>query len=83
MHAPEPIHLTELQHQLAVAQAAHERVTIQCFKQNGEIILLQNWLVLGQHFRGGTHRFINPANGQIRCITDIFILEYNSHKIYL
>ncbi|WP_256327320.1 hypothetical protein [Segatella bryantii] len=43
----------------------------------------KGWLVKSGHWRGGTHRLINPQNRQIREVRDCCIFEFMGHEIYM
>lgn len=79
-----PIHLTEMKKQLDIARIRAQLVYIRCWElKSGDIIDYQGWLVIGSHWRGGTHRLKNPVNGQVRMVRDITIFDYMGHEIYL
>lgn len=81
---PKPIHITEMRRQLDIAAIRSQRVNLRCWKlSTGEILEYKGWLVKGGHWRGGTHRLINPQNRQIRKVRDICIFEFMGHEIYL
>ena len=79
-----PIYLTEMKKQLDIARIRAQLVNIRCWElKSGDIIDYQGWLVIGSHWRGGTHRLKNPVNGQVRMVRDITIFDYMGHEIYL
>lgn len=79
-----PIHLTEIKKQLDIAKIRAQLVNLRCWElKSGDIIDYRGWLVIGSHWRGGTHRLKNPVNGQIRMVRDITIFEFMGHEIYL
>ena len=79
-----PIHFTEMKKQLDIAKIRAQLVNLRCWElKSGDIIDYRGWLVIGSHWRGGTHRLKNPVNGQIRMVRDITIFEFMGHEIYL
>lgn len=79
-----PIHYTEMRKQLDIARIRGQRVRLRCWKlSTGDILSLDGWLVRGGHWHGGTHRFFNPANNQIRELRDICIFEFMGSEVYL
>ncbi|MGM9724337.1 MAG: maintenance system killer protein [Prevotella sp.] len=79
-----PIHITEMRKQLDIAAIRAQAVNLRCWKlSTGDIIEYKGWLVKSGHWRGGTHKLINPENHQIREVRDICIFEYMGHEIYL
>lgn len=79
-----PIHITEMRKQLDVAAIYSQTVNLKCWKlSTGDIIEYNGWLVKNGHWRGGTHRLVNPDNRQIREVRDICIFEFMGHEIYL
>ena len=78
-----PIHFTEMKKQLDIAKIRAQLVNLRCWElKSGDIIDYRGWLVIGSHWRGGTHRLKNPVNGQIRMVRDITIFEFMGHEIY-
>ena len=70
--------------QLDIAKIRAQLVNLRCWElKSGDIIEYRGWLVIGSHWRGGTHRLKNPVNGQIRMVRDITIFEFMGHEIYL
>lgn len=81
---PKPIHYTEMRKQLDIARIRGQQVKLRCWKlSTGDILELDGWTVKGGHWHGGTHRFLNPRNGQIRELRDISIFEYMGSEVYL
>lgn len=79
-----PIHLTVMKKELDIARIRSQTVNLRCWEiGTGNIIDYEGWLVKGGHWRGGTHRLLNPDNGQIRMVRDICIFEFMGHEIYL
>jgi hypothetical protein len=82
MHYP-AIHINDMRRQMDICRIMNRRVDIWAWRSTGETIHYDGWLVKGGHWRGGVHRLMNPDNGQIRAVPDIFIFKFNKHSIYL
>lgn len=79
-----PMHITEVQKKLDVARIYEQTVDIWAWeKSTGDIIHYQGWLVIGSHWRGGTHNLRNPLNGEIRQVRDINIFKFSGHEVYV
>ncbi len=79
-----PIHTMEMRRQLDTARIYLQTVSLRFWKlSTGDIVELRGWIVKNGHWRGGTHTFLNPANGEMRKVRDITIFEYMNHEIYL
>lgn len=79
-----PIHITEMRRQLDIAAIRKQLVNLKCWKlKTGDIIEYKGWLVKSGHWRGGTHRLINPKNRQIREVRDVCIFEFMGAEIYM
>lgn len=77
------MHITEMQRHLDTAKIWNQTVNLEYWKKDGTIIHLNGWLVIGSHWRGGTHNLRNPANGEVRKVRDINIFKFNNHEIYV
>lgn len=77
------MHITEMQKHLDTAKVWSQTVNVDYWKKDGSIIHLHGWLVIGSHWRGGTHNLRNPSNGEIRKVRDINIFKFNNHEIYV
>lgn len=80
-----PIHKSEMQKQLDIAAIRGQLVNLRCWKlSTGDILEYNGWLVKSGHWRGGTHRLVNPHNRQIiREVRDCCIFEFMGHEIYM
>ena len=79
-----PIHIKEMRERMDIAAIRSQTVNLRCWKlSSGDIVEYKGWLVKGGHWRGGTHKLINPANGQIREVRDTTVFEFMGHEIYL
>lgn len=66
------------------ARIDNELIQLKAWKlSNGEIIELNGWWVLSSHWRGGTHTFKNPANGEMRTLRDVTIHEFMGREVYM
>ncbi len=82
--AKKPIHKSEMLKALDHARIDNVLVKLKAWKlSNGEEIELDGWWVMSSHWRGGTHMFKNPANGQIREIRDVTIHEFMGREVYM
>lgn len=77
------MHITEMQKRLDTAKIWCQTVNLEYWKKDGTIINLNGWLVIGSHWRGGTHNMRNPVNGEVRKVRDINIFKFNNHDIYV
>lgn len=80
-----PIHINEMRKQMDIARIRGQQVNLDCWElKTGDIINYRGWLVVGSHWRGGTHRLMNPRNRkQIRMVRDITIFRFMDQPIYL
>lgn len=77
------LHINAVRQFLDECIESRDRVDITAMTTHGAVVLYTGWLVIGSHFRGGTHRLKNPVNGQIRSVPDILIFTVNNHPVYL
>ena len=81
---PKPIHYNDMRRELDVARIRRQTVNLRCWKiSTGDILTFDGWLVIGSHWRGGTHRLLNPANRQIREIRDCTIFQFLGREVYM
>lgn len=79
-----PIHINDMRKALDIAAIRNQTVNLKCWKiSTGDILTYDGWLVKSGHWRGGTHRLINPRNRQIREVRDVCIFEFMGHEIYM
>lgn len=81
--APRAIHINELRRTLDVCRIDRARVDVECWAMDGRILHYKDWLVKSGSWRQGTHNLLNPLNGQVRKVRDVFIFRLNGHPVYL
>lgn len=55
-----PIHFTEMKKRLDICKIRNQLVNLRCWElKSGDIINYEGWMVIGSHWRGGTHRLKN------------------------
>lgn len=77
------LHLKDAQKFLDECTRNNETVSLTALKRDGSIIRFDGWRVTGSWWRGGTHRLLNPASGEIRQVRDILIFSINDHPVYI
>lgn len=77
------MHFTEMQHLIAIAEEHRQTLNIKAWTAEGKINEYNGWMVHHQYWRKGYVRLRNPANGEIRLVPEIYILEVNGYSIYL
>lgn len=77
------IHISEVQRQLDVARIYSQTVNLKAYATDGTAIEYKGWIVKGGYWTGGWHRIMNPVNGEIRTVPDIFIFEFMGKEVYL
>jgi hypothetical protein len=60
-----------------------QTVNVEAWTSDGNINKYEGWLVYGRYWQGCTHKLVNPVNGQIRAVCDIFIFKINNLQVYL
>jgi hypothetical protein len=82
--AKEAYHINYVLERMDLAVKYKQQVRLKAWKkENGEVVDYYGWIPTGSHWRGGIHRLLNPANGEIRAVIDVLIFEYNQHPVYL
>lgn len=76
-------HITEVLRLLAKAERDRSTVNLRAWTTDGETIDYTGWLVAGSSWRGGFHRLVNPANGEVRTVPDIYIHQFLGLPVYL
>lgn len=76
-------HLTEVLRLLAKAERDHSTINLRAWTTDGETVDYTGWLVGGSSWRGGFHRLVNPANGEVRTVPDIYIHQFLGLPVYL
>lgn len=77
------MHFTEMQHLIAIAEEHRQTLNVKAWNSEGKINEYNGWLIHHQYWRKGYVRLRNPANGEIRLVPEIYILEVNGYSIYL
>lgn len=83
MKVEEGIYLKDAQNFMADAQIRRETLSIRACTRDGRVIDYDQWLVIGQYMKEGTHRLKNPRSNQIRKVIDVLIISINNHPVYL
>ena len=68
---------------LDIASINKETVNVDAWASDGTIIHYEGWQVLGRYWKGNIHKLVNPVNGQIRAVKDIYIFRINGLTVYL
>ena len=76
-------HLNEVCRLMDVARIYHQTVNISAWEETGNIVEYNGWYVSSSTWIKGWHRLLNPANGQIRTVPDIYIFKFNGHPVHL
>ena len=78
------IHFNDAMYALDMAREHGQPVNIRAWEgMTGNILDYKGWKVSSSNWKKGWHRLINPVNGQIRTVPDIFIFEVNGLAVYL
>ncbi len=76
-------HLTEVLRLLAKAERDRSTINLKAWTSDGRVIDYSGWLVKGGSWRGGFHRLVNPANGEVRTVPDIYIFNFLGKPVFL
>lgn len=79
----EALHINYVLEQMDLAAKYRQRVSVKAWKKDGNGVEYAGWIPTSGHWRGGIHRLMNPANGEIRAVIDVLIYEFNGHQVYL
>ena len=77
------MHFTEMRHLIAIAEEHRQTLNVKAWTTEGKVNEYNGWIVHHQYWRKGYVRLRNPANGEIRLVPEIYILEVNGYSIYL
>lgn len=77
------MHFTEMQQLIAIAEEHRQTLNVKAWTTEGKVNEYNGWIVHHQYWRKGYVRLRNPANGEIRLVPEIYILEVNGYSIYL
>lgn len=81
--AKQAYHINDVCLLLDKAKADEAVVNLQAWTSDGRVIDYSGWLVKGGSWRGGFHRLVNPANGEVRTVPDIYIFSFLGKPVYL
>lgn len=76
-------HINDVCLLLDKAKADEAAVNLQAWTSDGRVIDYSGWLVKGGSWRGGFHRLVNPANGEVRTVPDIYIFSFLDKPVFL
>ena len=76
-------HINDVCLLLDKAKADEAVVNLQAWTSDGRVIDYSGWLVKGGSWRGGFHRLVNPANGEVRTVPDIYIFSFLGKPVFL
>ena len=76
-------HINEVLKLLDRARQDGSTVNLRAWTSEGEAVDYTGWLVRGSSWRGGFHRLVNPANGEVRTVPDIYIFNFLGLPVYL
>lgn len=76
-------HINDVCLLLDKAKAEEAAVNLQAWTSDGRVIDYSGWLVKGGSWRGGFHRLVNPANGEVRTVPDIYIFNFLGKPVFL
>ena len=76
-------HINEVLRLLDKAQLDHATVRLSAWTSEGKAVSYDGWLVKGGSWRGGFPRLVNPANGEVRTLPDIYIFKFLGLPVYL
>ena len=76
-------HINDVCLLLDKAKADEAAVNLQAWTSDGRVIDYSGWLVKGGSWLGGFHRLVNPANGEVRTVPDIYIFNFLGKPVFL
>lgn len=76
-------HINDVCLLLDKAMADEAAVNLKAWTSDGRVIDYNGWLVKGGSWRGGFHRLVNPANGEVRTVPDIYIFNFLGKPVFL
>lgn len=81
--AKQAYHINDVCLLLDKAKADEAAVNLQAWTSDGRVIDYSGWLVKGGSWRGGFHRLVNPVNGEVRTVPDIYIFNFLGKPVFL
>ena len=76
-------HINEVLKMMDKANADHATVKLRAWTTDGRTVNYDGWLVSGGIWRGGFHRLMHPATGEVHTLPDVFIYEFLGLPVYL
>lgn len=76
-------HINDVCLLLDKAKADEAAVNLKAWTSDGRVIDYSGWLVKGGSWRGGFHRLVNPVNGEVRTVPDIYIFNFLGKPVFL
>ena len=61
----------------------HATIRLRAWTTDGRTVNYDGWLVSGGSWRGGFHRLMHPATGEVHTLPDVFIYEFLGLPVYL
>ena len=68
---------------MVMARDEGATVNLKAWSSEGEVIDYKGWMVKGGSWRGGFHRLVNPVNGEVRTVPDIYIFNFMGKTVFL
>lgn len=76
-------HINEVLKLMDKARDEGATVNLKAWSSEGEVIDYNGWMVKGGSWRGGFHRLVNPVNGEVRTVPDIYIFNFKGKTVFL
>lgn len=76
-------HINEVLKLMDKARDDGATVNLKAWSSEGEVIDYNGWMVKGGSWRGGFHRLVNPVNGEVRTVPDIYIFNFMGKTVFL
>lgn len=76
-------HINEVLKMMDKAKDDHATIKLRAWTTDGRTVNYDGWLVSGGSWRGGFHRLMHPATGEVHTLPDIFIYEFLGLPVYL
>ena len=76
-------HINEVLKMMDKAKDDHATVRLRAWTTDGRTVNYDGWLVSGRSWRGGFHRLMHPATGEVHTLPDVFIYEFLGLPVYL
>ena len=76
-------HINEVLKLMDKARDEGATVNLKAWSSEGEVIDYNGWMVKGGSWRGGFHRLVNPVNGEVRTVPDMYIFNFMGTTVFL